>query len=205
MRARDMDPRIGHRTRMALTAMFGLTWTLLPMAASRLERDMPLARTHLGHVGWTAVLLGVSLAVAYWARDSMMKTALNRRMLAAALFALTAQMLLQLGAAMLGIPARAATVLHFFLWFSVAAMLTIGVERRLFPMALGYLAAFLLGARFPEKRYLLMAGSNLIMTLTVIFAWPAATRALAASVRPLAALQRAPREGDGAEKTSSAA
>ena len=79
----DADPTIGARTRAFLSLVLGMSWTIIPIGAE-------IARTRLGWrlQPWMLVASGVGfllaiVAAATWARESMLRSRLNRDVLAA--------------------------------------------------------------------------------------------------------------------------
>ncbi len=101
----------------------------------------------------------------------MTSTVLNRRVLASVLFALVAQILLEAGAWHLGVPPIATHVLRIFLWFTVAAMMTIAVERRLWPAAVSYITGFLIASVWPQTVFYVMSATNAVLMLNSVHVW----------------------------------
>jgi serine/threonine-protein kinase len=172
---RDHDVRIGQRTRWFLLSVLGVIWTILPLVLSR--RPAPV--DHWGIFWFPVIFLAVGGGFAIWARDSLMKTAFNRRAVAVVALALVAQGVLAVGTMVAGIPVLAVLPLEFFLWFCVTAMMTITMEWRLWPSAVGYLATFFgvawahanAGEDYVRYGLYLMAVGHACMTLTVLVIW----------------------------------
>jgi serine/threonine-protein kinase len=172
---RDHDIRIGQRTRWFVLSVLGAIWTILPLVLS----GRPAPADHWGIFWFPVVFLVVGGGFALWARDSLMKTAFNRRASAVVALALVAQGVLALGTMMAGIPVPAVLPLEFFLWFCILAMMTITMEWRLWPSALGYLATFFgvawahahAGENYLRYGLYLMAVGHACMTLNVLVIW----------------------------------
>jgi hypothetical protein len=75
------------------------------------------------------------------------------------------------GMAAVGISPEISTVFHPFLWFCVATMLALTVERWFTPAALGFLLCFVVSAWRPDFRYLAMTGSNLLLVVNLLGIW----------------------------------
>jgi hypothetical protein len=73
-------------------------------------------------------------------------------------------------------PPRMSQVLDTFIWFCVASMFTITVERRLLPAAIGYFFAFAIGCWRPSILFAVMSASNFVMTLTAVNIWARAPK-----------------------------
>ncbi len=168
--SRELDPQSGSRTRSAILIGLGAMWTVLPAFAERFEAASG-GPTHAGQVITSAVFLVIIGVLGFWGRKSMLKTAVNRSILATIVFTMLAMIMLRAGAALLDIEPRTAHVLNFFIWFTICSLLSFYVDLRLVVAAAAYLAAFLLAAAYPSWMYVLMAGSNLVLTLIAVWLW----------------------------------
>ena len=167
---RDLDIRVGTRTRMFVGAAFALVWSVMPL----LGQHLWTAEEHDSYsllLGLSTVALVLGVALGLWARESLTKTVVNRRIGTSMLAMLSMHFVVLGGAAMMGLSAPVADVWMFFLWFATAAFLTITVERRLWPTAAVQLCAFLLASRWIELRYYFMSGAMLITTVNFVVAW----------------------------------
>jgi serine/threonine-protein kinase len=172
---RDHDMRIGQRTRWFLISVLGVLWTILPLVLA----GRPAPEDHWGIFWFPVVFLVLGGVFAIWARESLMKTAFNRRASGVVAFAMVAQAVLALGTMTAEIPVRSVLPIEFFLWFCVTGMITITMEWRLWPAALGYLATFFgvawvhahAGADYVRQGLYLMAAGHLCLTLTVLVIW----------------------------------
>lgn len=102
------------------------------------------------------------------ARDTLRRTAFNRRVSGVVLFAFVAQVVWVSGAWPMGLAPEPTTVVFVFLWFVVTALAAIVLEHRMAPAALGYLAAFLVAARWPEWKWCAMSVSQLALTVNPV-------------------------------------
>ncbi len=163
----DMDRFTGSRTRTGFAVIASLGPTILPLWAglcgyrvAEFEHSLMALIT-----GTFALAFG---GLVFWARESMMKTAINRSVVAGFALMLLSQLVLQLATYMLGIGPAITLVLHIFIWFIVASLLAIMLDRRLFPLGVGYLVAFLYAAWDPDRVYFAVAGGNIVTILVVV-------------------------------------
>jgi serine/threonine-protein kinase len=173
----QLDPQIGRRTRTFMALVLGTLWTVTPLLH-------PIIRP-LDPEGFLALLLmpafflvvaGVLFA---WARESMMKTAINRFLTGVVGLVLVAEVLFTLGAYATGVSVSTTHTLVFVLWFMAAATVAIGAEARFFPAALGYGVGFVAAVLHPEWRFILTAACNAFTTAALVALWaPSGLRAL---------------------------
>jgi serine/threonine protein kinase len=167
---RDLDHKIGTRTRMFLVLILGVIFTFSPLAGA-LRPDLISTRTHVDHIFWSVGILGFIGALAVWARDSMFKTSINRRLMATAFFVFIAQIALWIGAWYLDVPKNKVQVFMILLWFTINGMIAITIDRRLAPSTLGYLIAFIAAARYPGQAMFTMAAANFFFTANAAWVW----------------------------------
>jgi len=162
----DLDPRTGARTRLFLTAIFTALWTVMPMLAATGVRAAPSLGSSASLFG---AYLGLALALGVWARDSLTKTLLNRRLYASVLVIFASQLLLLLGCALLDVPMHLASTMLLFEWFVSLSLLAVFVDPRLAIAAVIEGAGFLVSARWPDLTYAAMSAAGL--AVGVSFAW----------------------------------
>ena len=86
----------GRRTRVVVTSLLGIMWTITPQFVGWYERrwpDYPYWATYV----WSVGIIFVGLVLVRWGRESLTKTAVNRRMVASGMVAFAAQLTLQVG------------------------------------------------------------------------------------------------------------
>jgi eukaryotic-like serine/threonine-protein kinase len=162
--AQDLDPRTGTRTRTLLGLLLGVGWTVSPL----LQHRYGYMTTHARYAVAMVVQVAVLLALGRWARDTLRRTAFNRRVSGTVLFAFAAQLALLGGSWLMGLALAPTTVMLVFVWFAVTAHAAIVLDRRVAPAAAAYLAAFLVAARWPEWRWCAMSLSNLALTANLV-------------------------------------
>ncbi len=169
--ARDHDPSIGRRTRAFLALVMGSVWTIGPLVWGWLWSRFELARSH-----WAAIVFGLSVAMvgqalSYWARDSMSKTSLNRRLVWTVRTTLVSQLVLWVGTYVAGIQIEQAIALLIFLW-AVATALAAGViESRLWPAAVVTTLSFFVACARLEWTFYCMAASNGGLLVNMLVVW----------------------------------
>ncbi len=175
----DQSRLTGRRTRRFVAMLLGVLWALAPILGHDLELrySEPAAQGHTLLIGWSLLVGSISCAVAFWARDSLLRTAVNRRFASAIVFVFAAQLALQLGARHMGLSVANTVTLFIFTWFLVAAFLSVLVERRVYPAAIVYLLAFVAAAAEPTWRWAAASVANLGMAVVLGFAWRARAEA----------------------------
>jgi eukaryotic-like serine/threonine-protein kinase len=166
----ELDPAIGRRTRMVVGAMLGALWTIVPEVCGWLHgRYQPTPRW-MPFV-FTVVIAAIVSGVVVWGKESLSKTAVNRRMQAAVMLMFATQLALQLGGNLLGLALVHIYVLYVHGWFVSACVFAIFVDRRFWPSAVGYFVAFIGASIAPEQPWHLMSASNAILTANLLIAW----------------------------------
>jgi serine/threonine-protein kinase len=167
---KDLDEKIGTRTRMFLALVLGVVFTFAPLAGG-LDPDLVRTRTHAEHILWSMGLLAFSSALAFWARESMLKTVINRRLIFTCFHLFVSQIALWIGCWYLDVPVPTARVLMILLWFIFGGMIAISIDRRIAPSVLGYLIGFVVAARDPDRAMYIMAAANFTFTVNAVWAW----------------------------------
>jgi eukaryotic-like serine/threonine-protein kinase len=167
----DLDPNIGSRTRTLLGGVFGLGFTVGPLAgwayASRTGRLSYFDASVLPAVVFLVLGVGAFL----WARDTMTRTSLNRRLGQTFALYMAVQAILGTGGWLAGV---SATHLHLFflvLWSLTYGMLAVWAERWLALPAVGCAASFLVASAYPGLLYPLMSFCNLLFTVVLVKVW----------------------------------
>jgi serine/threonine-protein kinase len=163
------NPKTGRRTRVTVTTVLGLMWTVTPQVVGRLERrhpDFPDWQMYL----WTSFVLTTGALLVLWGRESLTKTIVNRRILATGMATFAAQLALEVGANTLGIPRASNEILHMLIW-GTACVLAVSVEPRFWYAVASFYTAFLLACRWPEHRWNLMSASTAALVYTFLRSW----------------------------------
>ncbi len=165
----DLDLSTGRRTRVVVTAVMGVLWTVTPQVVGYYEKHNPDAPHWLSYA-WTAVIIGFGLALVRWGRESLTKTSVNRRMIAAGMVAFAAQLTLQVGCNLLVMSREHMAILHMLVW-GIATACVAMVEPRFWFVVGGFFLGFILAARWPAHRWDFMSGSTFILLVVILRAW----------------------------------
>ncbi|AKU93447.1 serine/threonine protein kinase [Labilithrix luteola] len=166
----DLDPSIGRRTRAFVAMILGLLWVVLPQWGAYGDRHGFQLQWWSAYA-WTSGVAVIMIVLGVWARESLSKTAMNRRGRSLMLVFLAAQLGLELGCNLLRLSFDVLMALHVFLWFVIASSFAAVVDRRLWPTAIGYFAAFVFLCLVPEARWHAITVANLVLLVNVLLAW----------------------------------
>jgi tRNA A-37 threonylcarbamoyl transferase component Bud32 len=157
------DPSLGQSTRIFITMLVGVLWTIAPLLAWRFGPPLTIA----GLTEFNVVMLTILVGLMIWGRESMSRTVINRQVVLATLLVPLATLMFCGWGALTGTPAEDIVTLSIALYCILTTMLTISVELLLFPMALFYLVAFVIATLWPSLLYFAISGANLGMTVTL--------------------------------------
>jgi hypothetical protein len=166
--ARDQDRRIGQRTRVLIAGIFTVLWTAIPIADQMFHLELPDV-AGLSPLVFGYLLLAVGLGV--WARESMLATALNRRVLATVVLVGLTHLVVDAGARLQGLPEIAGHVAMLFGGFCISAMAAITLDPRIAPSAIVYLIAYLLSAMYPGGFSATLGVANLVLLANMLWIW----------------------------------
>jgi hypothetical protein len=168
--AHDHDAGIGTRTRMFGTLLLGAGFTVLPTIAA-VREPTALTQSNGGWTIWSGVLLLAVVAFGVWARQSMTRTAFNRRVFVTTIFVFVMQGLLFLGAWRMDIDPVRSSILMMLGWTAIAGMAAIAIDQRLWPCAVGYALSFAGATIWPDSRFWWMALANGLLTINAVISW----------------------------------
>lgn len=167
---RDHDPRIGRRGRLVAILVIGLFVSLVPLTYSWGEQ-VTAGGPHPAHA-WLAsfafIIVATPLVGALRATAPM--TAITRPLSWTIMLVGLGQLLLTAGCTLLELPPRTTAALFMVVWWALSSAAAALVDRRLWFGTAGYVAAWLLAPMLPDWMYELMAGANLIMTVSCVWA-----------------------------------
>lgn len=166
----DLDPSIGRRTRAFVSIVLCLLWIALPQWGAYGDRQGFQLRWWSAYA-WTGGIAAFMIALGFWARESLSKTALNRRGRSLMLVFVAAQLALELGCNLLRLSFDVLMALHVFLWFVIGAAFSAVVDRRLWPTAIAYFAAFVFLSVAPKARWTAITVANVVLLVNVLLAW----------------------------------
>lgn len=163
----QLDPKPGSRTRVFIALVMGVLWVFVPTLA-QLHGVPP---TYPQMLCFLAVMSVTLLVLRIWARDSLTKTLVNRRITATIAFMLALQTVLELGGALTHMPARTTMLLFPVAWTAIAGTFAIWFERRFWPTAVVGLVAIPSAMHWPTYISGVAAFFNLTLVLNAVFAW----------------------------------
>ncbi|MBA3452850.1 MAG: serine/threonine protein kinase [Deltaproteobacteria bacterium] len=165
----QQDPTTGRRTRSFLSVLFGVTFTWLPLVNEAFGARFASSHQHNGLI--SVVMLGIVCGVLFWARNSILATAVNRRLSGTGIFVFFGHLILSLGAWALDVSVVETQVFMIFYWGAVMAMLAIHLDHWLWPSAVLFFACFLLAAAHPHLRFYAMAAGNFGFAVNAYVRW----------------------------------
>jgi hypothetical protein len=145
--------------------VLALGWT-----ASQLFADKVGPVTHVRFGIGSLVQLPFLLLGWLLVRD-LTRTLFNRRILGAIALTLTGQSLLFFAGYALGVELEPIRVLQVGLWAMASGFLTILLERKFWPMTLGFVVALAVSIASPESRAVVSAIAMLAMTANLAAIW----------------------------------
>jgi serine/threonine-protein kinase len=167
----DLDPTVGGRTRAFIMGLFGVAWTVSPLAGWAYA-------THVGKASYfeTTLLPAVVFLllgfVAYtWARETLTKTALNRRLSLTFALYFAAHCILVAGGWLGGFSPLHVHMVLMFAWGLMYTLLAVWAERWFALPAATCALSFLVVAGFPSLMFPLMSLDNLVLTVVVVKVW----------------------------------
>ena len=163
----DHDLKTGARTRAFFAIIMGALWVSGPL----LREIFDLGRSYEVAMRGRILFLVVAAALTIWARDSMTRTAPNRRLLATLFFTLLGMVLID-SVNMLAGTAPLVSFVHQQAFIAgILTMATIAIDRRLWPSAIFYAAAFTLSGLVPETANWNQAAANLVVAVNMVWVW----------------------------------
>lgn len=160
----ELDPNTGRPTRVAVGTMLAALWTIAPQFVAQVER------LHPAHAHWNAYAISASLAVTagvlfFFGRKLLLRTAVNRTLIALLLVFFASQLTLLVGCHLMGVSEVHAVVFDLLLAGSVGAVFAATQDRSFWPPAVAFLASFIVAAARPEWRWTMLSGGNLVLLL----------------------------------------
>ncbi len=166
---RKHDLRIGARARVVVATIFGGGFVVVPLVLAQFPS---LGRaSHANHVIWNAIVLTLVGIAWWWTRESMSATVINRRLAGGLMFLYFAQGVLAVGTWLAGIDPSLNYVGNLIMSFALSGLASIAIDRRLWPVCAGYIAAFLVAAHDLDAVLYAASAANGVFTLVVIWQW----------------------------------
>jgi eukaryotic-like serine/threonine-protein kinase len=166
----DLDATTGMRTRMFLGIVFGSIWTTAPLLLWCMSDRVAVSPYAVAIVTPLVFLLIGHLAFV-WARDTLMKTALNRRLMRTGGVFLIGQCLLAVGGWGASLPLHALYLVTMFTWALTFGLLSIWAEAWFAILAVTCTVTFLVATWLPSLLYPFMSLDNLVFTVVLVRFW----------------------------------
>ena len=166
----DLDPTVGTRTRTFLALTFGSLWTVAPLIGWAHHTNGAKA-THLETVCSSLVFLAIGVVMRIWARETMSKTRLNRRLGATVGFHLVLQIVLAVGAMVMGLSPEQGQAILILSWAFTQTLLAVWLEPWFGAPAAVSALTFLVVASRPALLYPLMSLDNAVLTYVLVRVW----------------------------------
>jgi serine/threonine-protein kinase len=167
----DFDPTVGTRTRTFVTAIFGVLWIALPLASWYAVARGGAIPAHRDSIIAAVGFLALGGGLQIWARESMTKTALNRRLAATLAVQLGMQIVISCAAWILGISPTQSQTLLILSWALTLALLAVWAEPWFAAPAVLSALSLLVAAARPGWLYPLMALDNAVLTYVMVRVW----------------------------------
>ncbi len=164
---KQLDPRTGRQTRLAMGLLLAVLWTVAPLFGPWVVSTHP---RYEGIISVPMALLSV-LIVVVGTLTRPRSTPLNRQLNRVLIFCMLTQAGGLLAAHWLGLPPHETIFGLLALWFVCMGVVAATVDRRVGIAAGAYLVALGLALRWPEIRYTFVAAANLVVVFTVAFIW----------------------------------
>ncbi|MBL8720636.1 MAG: protein kinase [Myxococcales bacterium] len=163
----DHDATVGRRTRVFLMAIMGSMWVGGPTWLHFHHETGTYGRTLVVTVAFLLIAIGLGI----WARESMGKTLVNRRLGATVVFVLVSQIALEVGGMLGGLSVREIHATFPSLWATGIGMVALWLEPKFAPTAIAGFALVIVARAFPRWMYLDYALFNFILAVNVIVVW----------------------------------
>ncbi len=164
---RDADASILAQTRLTVMVGIGLLWAVVPLWLWVALPQISYRSQSLAHLGFLTVCGFIRVRTKGWVESS----ATNRGLYQIVLCGGIAAVAVNLGSWSMRLPAEQAQVYHLFVFFFCALLTMVTIEWRVWPTTVSFLAAFLVGARWPELCLLAMCLANMVMAANVYLIW----------------------------------
>ena len=166
----DLDPRVGTRTRTFIGGSLGVLWTLTPLAGWYHHAHGGTV-THAISISFSIAFLVIGGSLRFWARETMMKTALNRRLGLTVGLHLSLQIVLTVGASLAGLSPEQTQHFLILMWALTQALLAAWLEPWFGLSAAVSALSFLVVAARPAWLYPAMALDNAVLTYVLVRVW----------------------------------
>lgn len=166
----DLDPMTGRRTRMGAAIILGTVWSIMPLVTGwMLARRPDFPRHHM--YWWTTAVLVMGAGVVRWGRESLSKTSVNRRFIAAGMMMFASQFVIEVGSNIANVSYLLTAVMHIAVWFMTLCFASAFIERKLWPATIVMMSCFFYACAKPEQVWYAMSVGNAFLLVNFSVAW----------------------------------
>ena len=168
---RSLDRSVGQTTRVWFSITLGAMWTLFPLISGIRVHVLGREMTYQQILTFPVMMAAAIVGVAYFGREHLMSTTINRRMVGVLLATMAAMELCHAGLVVRGIPVADIQLVDNLLFVGMGAAWASFIDVRLTPCVLFFTGSFLYGAFHPDQRFFSLAVGNFLCLLNMLWAW----------------------------------
>jgi len=169
----DTDPSTGRRTRAFLAMIVGSIWSVSPVVMEiAVWRDSTITPNHEMPMIFHGVVLALIIGLGIWARESMLRTRVNRVLASAVGLAMLSGFMAHGAEYLVGGMDPAVTFRHQFItWAVVTGLCAPAIDWRLGIPALGYAIGYVILTIDQTSIFIVLAVCNELLLVTMVFLW----------------------------------
>lgn len=167
----ELDPTIGSRTRTFMMMVQGGLWTGLPIATHFALSSKGVSPSPFVSMISSLVLLPIVLGFGLWARESLSKTLINRRLFLVIVTVLVQQAVMSGALHLAGVKGPVGVAMNFALWSTASGLAAITIEPWMWPSSVGYALALFAAIARPDLILVIMGLSHLVLTTNMVLLW----------------------------------
>jgi len=166
----QLDKGAGKRTRVLVLGLLGTAWLGLDLWG-QLTGNVDRYGTHTNMALGSLLCLGLLGVLIYLDRATLMRTVINRQLGGALVALLATQALVSAVAPRMGMSPAQAQVMWMMVWSTVATMVAMTIERRMWPLAVAAGLGFAVGSVWMSYRIYAMMGVTASMMINAAVLW----------------------------------
>mgnify|MGYP003631891845 CR=1 FL=1 len=168
----QLDKGAGKRTRVLVLGLLGTVWLGLDLWG-QLTGNVDRYGTHTNMAIGSLLCLALLGVLIYLDRATLMRTVMNRQLGGALVSLLATQVLVSVIAPRMGMSPAQAQVMWMMVWSTVATMVAMTIERRMWPLAVAAGVGFAVGGVWMSFRiYAMMAVTASMIINAAVLWWP---------------------------------
>ncbi len=172
---RDLDLEPGSRARRILFPAALLSWTILPAAASVIQRTTTLSFTVMHQVIASVIMLVIVGGVVWWRREALLQNLASRGMMILAILVLVGYLLIGIGSLRAGLSLGETIGFALMLLAIAVSMIAATINWRAWVMGVTYWVGAVVALMVPNWGLETLAACNLLGTLGMEYflrRWP---------------------------------